>query len=388
MATILGVTKELRPLTRLLLQSVRGETTAPLDADVLDAGPDDVLVSARMHRVSPAVHRRVRDAEGTPPSWLGPLAAARCGQLLRHLRTSADLTAMGAALSAAGVEFVVAKGPVASDLIWPSPDMREYHDVDVFVRRTDFRRTLDALLASGCRLMDRNWPYIRRSGRAELELRAPGGTAVDLHWDIAVTPALRRAFRIDLPAMIDRSLEATLGTGVALRVFDPVDTAVHLVFHAAQGGANRLMWITDIHYAVARPGFRWDAFEGRVRQARMEVPTSLILDRVGRALGFVDPPPPSLIASGGMWLGATRRKDERTPFPGIAGDPHLGGRIFSSARRSVPATALNAVTGFLATKITERRVTTRGPDDHVLTQDVPDTASREAYFDYVGSSTR
>lgn len=380
----MGRDAALRPIARLLVESVQGVTTDPLDADVAREPIEAVLEAARAHRIGPAVARRIRNAPGRPGDWSLPLAAQRHLQLMRHMQAGADLRCAYEALTNAGVTCVVGKGPVAADLIWPAPDMREYYDVDLFVDRRDFGRALAALIEAGCVLVDRNWPEILRSRRAEVSLCGPAGTHLDLHWDIAVVPKLRRAFRVDLPAMLARSQDAVLGTGARVRVFDPVDTVFHLTFHAAQAGADRLMWIGDIHYAAAHPDFSWRTFAERCRSARFGVPAALVLARVDRSLGFARRPPETLL-DGGVWGRWARARDAAGAFPGLPGDPRIGGRLYASARPSAIASAREAVVSAYRTRMIERRVATNGPEERVLYRDVPDAPSRVAYLGAVSN---
>ena len=372
-----------RALARLLTQSVIGVSGEPLGPEVRAVPVETVIAAGGDHRVTPALARRVGSAPDAPREWADRLAPHRTLQLMRHMQASGDLRRIAEVFAHAGIAWAVGKGPVAADLIWPSPDMREYYDLDVFVGRGDFAAALDELLAAGCTLVDRNWPELSRSMRAEIGLLGPAGTHIDLHWDMAVPPKLRRAFRTDMAGMLGRARPARLGSGVAVSVFDPVDTVVHLVFHAAQAGANRLMWIADIHHATAQPGFDWAEFARRTAAARTTVASALVLDRVSRTLGFRNPPPAAVLApASSVWGRLARERDERYAFPGLPGDRHQGGTLFSSAREHLAASALDAAVASWRVRATERRIT-RGADERILRRDVPDAASRTAYLEAV-----
>jgi len=371
-----------RLLARLLIESVLDAGgDRPLGAELSATTVDTILTAGGEHRITPAIARRVKGAPDAPTEWVRALAPHRTMQLMRHMQAAGDLSLIGATFERQGVAWAVGKGPVAADLIWPSPDMREYYDLDVFVNRRDFAVALDALLQSGCVLVDRNWLELNRSRRAEIALKGPAGTHIDLHWDIAVTPKLRRAFDTDMDGMLNRARPARLGSGVEVRVFDPIDTVAHLVFHAAQAGANRLMWMADIHHAAALPGFDWAEFGRRSERARTAVPTAIVLERVARCLGFrVQPPAAVLAPAAGVWGSLARRRDHAHPFPGLPGDPHRGGTVFSSARAGVTASAVNAMADMWITRVTERRVDRKGPDDRVLYRDVADARARREYL--------
>ena len=372
-----------RPLARLLCESVLG-LEGPLGEDVVALHGEDVVAAGLEHRVTPAMERRLRSAPDAPERLQRILKLHRHAQLMRHMQASGDLRVVAELLDGAGLGWIVAKGPVAADLIWPHPDMREYYDVDVFVSRRDFAEALRLLQDAGFTLVDRNWPELLRTMRAEVALRGQAGTHLDLHWDIAVPPSLRRAFRTDMPGMLSRADRRSLGSGVTVGVFDPVDTVLHLLFHAAQAGANKLMWIADIHHACVAEGFDWAELERRCRRARIEVPAALVLERVQRTLGLTVEPPPSVFApASGPWGRLARWREARAPFPGLPGDVSLSGIVFSSARPGPVTSVVEAARATYETRRVERLIAKNGPQDRVLYRDVPDPRARERYLDAV-----
>lgn len=366
-------------LRRLLIESARGDATGPL-GDVRRLPIEDVIAATMQHRVTPAVARRVDAAPDAPESWRGPLQRRRHEQLLRHMQAGSDLQLIREVLGGAGIRWVLGKGPVAADLLWPNPDMREYYDVDVFLAPEDFERALAHLTDAGFAYVDRNWPELRRTMRAEIALRGPAGSHLDVHWDIAVPESLRRTFRTGLASMLDRSVEAVLGSGARVRVFDPVDTALHLVFHTAQNGANRLMWIADIWFATRSAHFDWDAFAQRAERARMRVMTGLVLGRVDATFGLSGDGRGSPAVAGSAWARFAGVIGRRTAFPALPGDRHAGGTEFSSARDTLPASAIQAARQAWTLRRIESAAARTPASERVLYLDVDDADAREAYF--------
>ncbi|RYV50742.1 nucleotidyltransferase family protein [Pengzhenrongella frigida] len=379
----------LRPLSRLLVDSALGRTLTEVGPELSGYAAADVLEASSLHRVAPAVARALASAAQVPAEWSRVLAPARHAQIARHMRAVADLRIIATALDAAGIGWVAIKGPVAAELIWPSVDMREYFDLDLLVDRGEFARAMSVLAEAGLRLLDRNWPLLERSRRAELTLLAPNGTPVDLHWDIAVAPRLRRGFRTDVPGMLARSRRVPLPQGFDVGVLDPEDTLVHLAFHAAQEGATRLMWLADLHYAAVGPTVDWDTIARRARAMRLEVPLGMILDRVQRTLGgsvgtsfrAVGPGP-------GAWGELARRTDARVRFPGLPGDPHLSGAVYRSARRSLPTSAAVLLRSQVEARRIEARERRRRSPGRPLRLDVPDAGARARYLQWVAGGAR
>lgn len=378
--------RPLRPLAQLLVDAVvaPGERTLPPGVEAHP--PASVEEAARAHRVLPAVVRHLRAAGALTDEW-APIRRADREQGLRHLQALADLSVLGAALDAAGVPWAVAKGPVAAGLLWPGVTLREYYDVDLYVPRAAFVAAVTALEDAGAVLADRNWPLLRESRRAEVAFTAPGGTHVDLHWDVAVPPKLRRAYRTDLPGMVARRrhVELSGSLGRTVPTFDPVDTAFVIAFHAAQAGANRLMWLGDVRYAFAADGFDGAELAERAEAAHCLLPVALVVDRADRVLG-VGPVADRLSrAVQGPVARLARAIDARRPFPGLPGDRHQGGNLYSGARATDVASAASALRHAVDARRTERAVA-RGMDPgKALWDDVPDVRARADYLNWVES---
>jgi hypothetical protein len=338
-------------------------------------------MAADLHRLSPALMRVVADFPRAPEELVGLLQQRRTQQVLRHLRALEDLRDAGNVLDNAGLSWIVMKGPVLASRIWPHADMRLYVDLDIVVDRQKFAVALEVLARHGLRQVDRNWRLLAASGRAEVAMRGRFGTPVDLHWDVAVPPELRRAFATDIDAMMERSRVVTLVPGCISRTLDPVDTVIHLVLHAAQSGAGRLVWLADIRFATMAPGFEWDEYARRVRAAKMDYPSALVIDRVQRVLGFDDPPERALVRKAyGAWGQLARLRDKRIPFPGLPGDRHLGGNFYSGTRASLLSSAATVLREHLSARRYEARLAAGGAARESLEIDVPDRDAMARYF--------
>lgn len=367
-------------LSALLVESVLGRS-GPLPDGADTVPPEALVAAANAHRVTPAVRRRVDAAPDSPPVWKPILDAMRHRQLMVHMAAMSDLGAVSDAFAAAGIRWAVAKGPVLADALWPEPDMREYSDLDVFVHPSDLSIALHELDRAGFALVDRNWPELARSGRAEVALRGRTGLGLDLHWNIVVSPRSRRAFPISLAEMLDRSRRVRFGTGLEAATFDPTDSLLHVTFHASQSGANRLVWLGDVHYA-AMADVDWDAFAWRARAARMTPAVAMVLARAERVLGTRYPLPDDVRAAAErtLWARWAARDDRARLFPWLPGDTATSGRLYESARRSVQASVLAALRSSIEVRVTEARVRRDGRDHNPLDDDVPDDTAKAEYL--------
>jgi hypothetical protein len=358
------------PTAQLLVGSlVPGQQ--PDICDIAGSGPE-LHHAAAWHRISPAVYLHLRD-HVDDPGLLGPLEAGYRRQVARHLRTLVDLKIAGAALDDAGIRWALIKGPALAAL-WPRPDMREYHDLDLLVDRRRFTDALCALTGSGATLIDRNWTMIRNQLRAELTVQLRHGTALDLHWDLVNDADLRRQFCFATDALLDRRDTATI-SGTVTPVLDRTDAALHVGYHTTLSGAHRLLWLMDMA-AVCAEQVDQAALRRRAKAYGVELPLALAQERSRRAFG--DYAIPAASHRFRAWRLAARAADRLRPIPWVPGSRGSSRVLYQNVRRTARGSLLPSIRDAL------RRT---GPPDpawrNPLHEDVPDAAARREYLDLV-----
>jgi hypothetical protein len=289
-----------RPVGNLLLACVRGEAWRRGSPDQQRAADiaralatpavlEDLAASAHFHGVAGYAHRvlsRARDATGLES--LDELEALRAGGLHTHLRALSDLPLVGDALGGAGVPWLVVKGPVLAEL-HGAPDLRAYSDLDLVVPGEALGEALGALEAAGARVVAANWWHRLDVLAGEVPMVLPSGSAVDLHWHLLNERALRRTFRLVMPALLGRARTVDVH-GAAVRTLDDVDTLLHLALHTAMSGANRLVWLKDVERILLARSPDSSEVVARAHEARLGLVVATILDRVGTTLGTQVPP--------------------------------------------------------------------------------------------------
>lgn len=354
----------------------QGVQQPSIAADLRCIDPKDLWYAAAWHRITPAIYLLLKDGSTDEHERLIPaLRAGYQQQLARHLQTLADLKVVGKALNDAQIRWCVVKGP-ALTTIWPRPDMREYGDLDILVDRHRLADTLDVLVASKVRLVDRNWPLIRQQMRGELTLQLPYGTKLDLHWDLVNEASLRTIFTFPNEQMLARTRTVNIG-GVPVPTLDPADTLLHLGYHTSLSGAYRLMWLKDLEAATAN-GLDWDLAARRAKLSGVGLPLAISLDRALRVLTFTSTPP-SRTSDFPVWRGLTRLADRVRPVPWTPGESGSARILYQNARatsvRSIPPVIRDAV----RRKPEQRDESWTNP----LHDDRPDADARESYISLV-----
>lgn len=149
-----------------------------------------------------------------------------------------------ALLTAANVPSVILKGPGIAEH-YPHPAERPYCDLDVFVRKEDFKSAMAILAAAGYSegIASRQpWPALQWATREAVNLRSPSGGSIDLHHTI---PPWLWGRPVRFADVYRRSLAKTF-SGLDVRVASPEDNLViaclHVVSDHNNPGATLIIW--------------------------------------------------------------------------------------------------------------------------------------------------
>ena len=297
----------------MLIQIAKGE---PLDvADVAKLDDPSMartfLALARFHRVDGLAYEAL-SATGAQPDVLDILRSAYDASVHRHSRTVWALSSVSEALQRVGCRWLVVKGPVLVErLYWGRPGTRPYFDLDILVEPRAFGDALDALELDGAELLDRNWMAMARTMRGEVHLRLPAGVLLDLHWNLIDMHRNRMDFGTD--SLLSRVRVERIA-GIGTPVLDAEDSVLHLAFHAAYSGGDRLLWLKDVQRAadVWRPN--WDLVAERAFRSRTAPAVGLILERAQRVLRADVPPDVPARMTGRVAASFTRLVDRASPW--------------------------------------------------------------------------
>jgi hypothetical protein len=249
-------------------------------------GRTSLVELATYHGIAGYVYDRLRSVPGMTPQFLQPLYERYAGAVRHHVRVLWELDRLEPILDGTGVPWAVVKGPAIVELLYRAAGRRTYHDLDLLVDPAGFLDVLVALEQSGSLLLDRNWRMMRREMRGQVHLILPGGTPLDLHWDLINDH--RRRMSIDTKAVLSRVQRVDLGTTVP--TLDPTDSLIHLAVHASVSGGDKLVWLKDLERAISVRPPTWDAVVDRSRRWNVAAPVGLLLSRAEAVLGAKVPP--------------------------------------------------------------------------------------------------
>ena len=271
------------------------------------------------------------------------LRTLRLGGGATSLRTAVELRTVTTALDAAGLRWVVLKGPVLAEVVYRQSSSRSYDDLDVLVHPADLGDALDALELAGFALLDRNWVMIADSARGEISLQGTTGTVIDLHWHPVNEAWKRRALDVDVVSMLERRIDVVID-GSPVPSLAPDDLVVYVALHASLSGGHRLKWLLDLQQAVRWSGCTPEQIAGRAEHHGLGLIVRTMLDR---AAEYLDPGLSSFAATAGRdsaWVRLCRLVSQRAlPLSGRPGH-RSGHAVFGATRQTTATSAARFIT--------------------------------------------
>jgi hypothetical protein len=307
----------LRPRAAELLVAVAsGGALEGLLATLTAADWADVREGLLYHRLAAYANVRLAGLAAVPGEVRDELTAAGARAMGHHLKTVADLRRLAGALD--DLPWVTFKGPVVAATLYARPDMRVYGDLDVLVDPAHFGEAVERLEDASFVLYDANWPMLRREMLGEVHLVAPGGTLVDFHWHLVNIRRERERVALSTAAALARRRDVVVSGGT-VPTLSAEDTLVHLCWHAAAGGGDRLGWLLDIAAALAAPGLDPDVLARRAVETRTRRAVAVMLSRA-RLVG-ADVPRPILrrLVPSGLFLTVDAAARRLHPIPRVLG---------------------------------------------------------------------
>jgi hypothetical protein len=378
-----------RPVEQLLVAATAAACRPGLDPRLAELAATaryemirDLPALAADHRVEGCVHAVLEQAEGVDTVLLDRLAVGRRQAAAHHLLVRDVLARVGAVFDAAGVPWLVFKGPVLSSSVYCDSGMRRYSDLDVLVPPERFADAVAAMEDANYANPVTSWaPQVYfRSGAIAFSV---GRISVDLHWHVVYKYQDRRWFRIEPDQLFARRRPVDIN-GHPCATFDEVDTVFHLALHAAREGCHRLVWLKDIELAIAVGQPDLDELVRRAVAARCAPAVGIALARSKWLLGSDVPDDIITALVGRVWPRVVKAVAAFDDLGSTSRWPSPGTVLTRETRMSIPRTADWAVRR-IADRRSERRVDrvlrrrsdqeTGGADDQARNQ-----VDRTAFF--------
>ncbi len=338
--------------------------------------------AAADHGVTNLVYLTLRSLPELDRELLSLLTTVYHLNLTHHMKVIGDVARLGAALDQHEIPFMVVKGPVLAEVVYPRNDLRAYDDVDLVVPRQRFGDAITALIGVECGVLDRNWRRIRREMRGQVHMTARYGTSVDVHWHLLNRGSVRAAFRLEMDQLFERARRVSLD-GPEVLTLDPIDTLLHLALHTGLSGGAKLSWLKDIERAAAAEPIEWDEL---VRRARSWGAAEVVAVSFRRSRELLGAPIPAEViddlAGSRLWQSLVRGSERLSPPERPPNRPTLA-RAVTRATRAGLAPSVAALVARLVADLSEQANHAVGRGGAILSDSDGDESDRLAYFEAV-----
>jgi hypothetical protein len=150
------------------------------------------------------------------------------------------------------------KGPVLAASAYGSVALREFHDLDIVVRKRDLEAAAGLLRTAGYEEVDTSM-----DGDQYSRVFIRDASIVDLHWAFA---GIRFFFRVDPDRLWERRQRTELG-GTRINSLCVEDTLLLLCLHGAKHCWSRLAWICDVSELIGSEArIEWETLISRARR--------------------------------------------------------------------------------------------------------------------------
>jgi hypothetical protein len=191
----------------------------------------EAFLAVTPEKLYPMVYVQLRGRPDVPNDVLSRLAAHHRKNLMLELRRAADLKRIEGALTAAGIGFLILKGPVLAATVYPEAAARTMIDLDLLLAEERLDAAMTALERVGYRVPQQFAGTSTYAGDAPpLVHDDAGGAVLELHTMLDSLPERRDAFA----AMAPTARTVQLGHGVSLQALGAEEFFAHVVLHVSK----------------------------------------------------------------------------------------------------------------------------------------------------------
>ncbi|OGO04186.1 MAG: hypothetical protein A2Y73_05215 [Chloroflexi bacterium RBG_13_56_8] len=277
----------------MLLVFAAGDMARPLP--YLDVDWGEVFQAVSQHGLLGLTHRYLEEwkSSGYPPEeFRGWVREAYRRRAIRMALMYREIGRVLSQLTESGLEYLVLKGPVLAQRVYPDPGLRTFNDLDLLVRERDWTVAHEALVGMGFKSLENLAQpppkLVPQAVLYEQKYQHPQGELwVEVHYGDLLNTGLASR---DVEGFWERAERLEL-EGVPLCALSLTDQLIHLCAHAHYHGYTRLNWFSDLAFLLRDHGARisWPQLIETVRREEAQVPVFYTLVFLQALLGVPVP---------------------------------------------------------------------------------------------------
>jgi hypothetical protein len=227
---------------------------------------DALIKTATHHGILPLAHQALRDITSVPAQIKVSLKTINFEISQHNMFMSAELLKLTSLFNANNIEVLAIKGPALAAIAYGDITQRYFSDIDILVKRKDFREIADILILLGYEPRFPIETFIGEKVMFEMNNDCPfyhtaRGMTIEIHWDFFQ--------KLALPTDQFFPWESTQTIMLGAHPCLTLSHETHLLYHALHGSKHvweRFEWIVDIdRFIRAIPSLDWEKIVSMAR---------------------------------------------------------------------------------------------------------------------------
>jgi hypothetical protein len=253
-----------------------------------------VIKCATDHRVAPLVWQALAGipAGMVPAPVLASFEAAMWRSSAGRMICEHTLRALLDLLDTYAIEVLVLKGASLAHTVYPRPELRPYHDLDILCRPADYSRLATALCSAGYQQAEHGGTTRGRRGyqgsRRHAFFAPSGHVEIEIHLDVLGLGLAERS-----QGAFWRAAQVVEAGDLRMHMLAPMHQLVHLAVHVHAHCYSRLLWLVDLDLLIRRHWHSLD-WEHVLRIARAEGVGTVLRHALATAHAVLGTPLPPL----------------------------------------------------------------------------------------------
>ena len=210
----------------------------------------NVLTQANLHGITPQLYKTLSNYSPTPTELMQPLEKRYKHIVQANLLLTAHLVTIIKTLETENYNYLAIKGPTLAQELYGNISMRQYSDIDLFIKQKDIVMISELLMTLGFKPV---LPLSLLSRRKFLELdndfsfkHVKNNALLELHWNLF---PLRHKIPLDFKELHSTSKTIQLQNR-KLRTLSTEDNLLYLSLHGAKHIFERYEWVYDLHTLI------------------------------------------------------------------------------------------------------------------------------------------
>lgn len=254
-----------------------------------DMNWDYLLKMASGHRLMPLLYYNLNSIcpKMVPEDILNKLKDNFNANVRKNLMLTGELIKVLNLLESEGITAVPYKGPVLAASTYGNVGLREFNDLDIFIKKQDTFKIIEILLSEGYipkfRLNKNNEEAYLKSQKGFILKNDTYEFSIDFQWKFSGNFF---SFPSIPESLLDDPLGKVIINGHEISVFSPENILLILSIHAAGHHWSRLAWLCDIAELIKNYDLNWDEIIKKANLMGIKRILNVNLNLVNRMLGI------------------------------------------------------------------------------------------------------